>query len=343
MKKYSFLVSGLALMMLATGTVKAEETPVVNGSSLQVTKSFELTEGVLSPATDFTFSITSQNVAGSTETKDGLTVYSGIVEGMETQKIISYSNTDTMANKDKTTDFDFSKVVYPRPGVYRYLVTETSGNTPGVTYSNKKYVVDVYVLSEGDTIKPKYIISRQEGSEAKEPIKFDNALKTTALTVTKKVTGNAGDKNKGFEFTITLKANQFYKESGKISAKINDKAGKSTPKELSIGENKFTLKDGESLSIDKLPIGITYKVGEDVVEGYQQTATIDKDGMAGVATPEDYNFTEQISDDTPDAIVVTNNKNIDTPTGVAMTIAPYAVMTLVGIGGVLYFVKNKKA
>ncbi|WP_105197314.1 QVPTGV class sortase B protein-sorting domain-containing protein [Streptococcus suis] len=26
-----------------------------------------------------------------------------------------------------------------------------------------------------------------------------------------------------------------------------------------------------------------------------------------------------------------------------MAIAPYAVMTLVGIGGVLYFVKNKKA
>ncbi|WP_419579877.1 QVPTGV class sortase B protein-sorting domain-containing protein [Streptococcus suis] len=42
-------------------------------------------------------------------------------------------------------------------------------------------------------------------------------------------------------------------------------------------------------------------------------------------------------------MVVTNNKNINTPTGVAMAIAPYAVMTLVGIGGVLYFVKNKKA
>ncbi|HHW4956439.1 TPA: QVPTGV class sortase B protein-sorting domain-containing protein [Streptococcus suis] len=343
MKKYSFLVSGLALMMLATGTVKAEETPVVNGSSLRVTKSFELTEGVLSPATDFTFSITPQNVADSTETKDGLTVYSGIVNDMVTQKTISYSNTDTMETKDKTTDFDFSGVNYPKPGVYRYLVTETSGNTPGVTYSTKKYVVDVYALDEAGTIKPKYIVSHQENNSAKEPIKFDNALKTTALTVTKKVTGNAGDKNKGFEFTITLKADQFYKESGKISAKINDKAGKSTPKELSIGENKFTLKDGESLSIDKLPIGITYKVEEIGSGDYQKTATIDKIANDGADKQEAYAFTEQISDDTPDAIVVTNNKNINTPTGVAMAIAPYAVMTLVGIGGVLYFVKNKKA
>ncbi|MFX3958691.1 QVPTGV class sortase B protein-sorting domain-containing protein [Streptococcus suis] len=342
MKKYSFLVSGLALMMLATGTVKAEETPVVNGSSLQVTKSFELTEGVLSPATDFTFSITPQNLADSTETKDGLTVYSGIVVGMETQKTISYSNTDTMKTKDKTTDFDFSKVVYPKPGVYRYLVTETSGNTPGVTYSNKKYVVDVYALSEGDAIKPKYIISRQENSNAKEPIKFDNALKTTALTVTKKVTGNAGDKNKEFEFKLTLTANELYK-SGSIEAKINKKGDLVDSKQFSIGENTFKLKDGERLDIAKLPIGITYKVEEIGSEDYQKTATIDKDTNDGVDKQEAYAFAEQISDATSDAIVVTNNKNIDTPTGVAMTIAPYAVMTLVGIGGVLYFVKNKKA
>lgn len=339
MKKYSFLVSGLALMMLATGTVKAEETPVVNGSSLQVTKSFGLTEGVLSPTTNFTFSIASQNLATSTETKDGLTVYPGIVDGMETQKTISYSNTDTMKTKDKTTDFDFSKVVYPKPGVYRYLVTETSGNTPGVTYSNKKYVVDVYALSEGDAIKPKYIISRQENSNAKEPIKFDNALKTTALTVTKKVTGNAGDKNKEFGFTITLKADSHYENGSKIFAKFNDKTGKSTDKELSIGENQFTLKDGESLSIDKLPIGITYKVEENKLEDYKVSAELTENNQA-----KPYNLGEDIkSDATSDAIVVTNNKNIDTPTGVAMTIAPYAVMTLVGIGGVLYFVKNKKA
>ncbi|HEM5671151.1 TPA: QVPTGV class sortase B protein-sorting domain-containing protein [Streptococcus suis] len=342
MKKYSFLVSGLALMMLATGTVKAEETPVVNGSSLQVTKSFELTEGVLSPATDFTFSITPQNLADSTETKDGLTVYSGIVVGMETQKTISYSNTDTMKTKDKTTDFDFSKVVYPKPGVYRYLVTETSGNTPGVTYSNKKYVVDVYALSEGDAIKPKYIISRQENSNAKEPIKFDNALKTTALTVTKKVTGNAGDKNKEFEFKLTLTANELYK-SGSIEAKINKKGDLVDSKQFSIGENTFKLKDGERLDIARLPIGITYKVEEIGSEDYQKTATIDKDTNDGVDKQEAYAFAEQISDATSDAIVVTNNKNINTPTGVAMAIAPYAVMTLVGIGGVLYFVKNKKA
>ncbi|HEL2505506.1 TPA: QVPTGV class sortase B protein-sorting domain-containing protein [Streptococcus suis] len=341
MKKYSFLVSGLALMMLATGTVKAEEisnSSVVNGTSLNVTKSLDVADKVLVPNTTFTFTISGVSSEKET-TKDGLTVYEGLTTGLETSKTVSYTNTDTTDSKEKTVAFDFSGVNYPKPGVYRYLVTETSGNTPGVTYSTKKYVVDVYALSEGDAIKPKYIISRQEGSDAKEPIKFNNGLKTTALTISKKVTGNAGDKNKEFGFTITLKADDHYKNGSKIFAKINDKTGTSTDKELSMGANQFTLKDGESLSIDKLPIGITYKVEENKLEDYKVSAELTENNQA-----KPYNLGEDIkSDATSDAIVVTNNKNIDTPTGVAMTIAPYAVMALVGIGGVLYFVKNKKA
>ncbi|CYU97543.1 QVPTGV class sortase B protein-sorting domain-containing protein [Streptococcus suis] len=341
MKKYSFLVSGLALMMLVTGTVKAEEisnSNVVNGTSLNVTKSLDVVDKVLVPNTTFTFTISGVSSENGT-TKDGLTVHEGLTAGLETSKTVSYTNKDTIASKEQTVAFDFSRVNYPTPGIYRYKVTETAGNTPGVSYSDQKYVVDVYALSEGDAIKPKYIISRQEGSDTKEPIKFNNGLKTTALTISKKVTGNAGDKNKDFGFTITLKADSHYENGSKIFAKFNDKTGKSTDKELSIGENQFTLKDGESLSIDKLPIGITYKVEENKSEDYKVSAELTENNQA-----KPYNLGEDIkSDATSDAIVVTNNKNIDTPTGVAMTIAPYAVMTLVGIGGVLYFVKNKKA
>ncbi|MGQ7409843.1 DUF7601 domain-containing protein, partial [Streptococcus suis] len=128
---------------------------------------------------------------------------------------------------------------------------------------------------------------------------------TTALTVTKKVTGNAGDKNKEFGFTITLKADSHYENGSKIFAKVNDKTGTSTDKELSMGANQFTLKDGESLSIDKLPIGITYKVEENKLEDYKVSAELTENNQA-----KPYNLGEDIkSDATSDAIVVTNNKN----------------------------------
>ncbi|ASW50424.2 QVPTGV class sortase B protein-sorting domain-containing protein [Streptococcus suis] len=338
MKKYSFLVSGLALMMLATGTVKAETASQMTEGVLSIEKVVNIGESLM-PNAEFTFDVESVNVAG--ETKDNLAVYSGIVEGIE-KTSASYTNGDK--TESKNASINFNGVKFSNVGIYRYKVTEKQGMVPGVTYDKTSYIIDVYVVkNEQESLVPKYIVSYQENQKEKKPVQFNNQLKTTSLTVKKSVTGNAGDKNKDFGFTITLKADQFYKESEKISAKLVDKRGSITERQLLVGVNKFTLKDGESLSIDKLPIGITYKVEEDVVEGYQQTATIDKDGMAGTATPEAYNFTEQVSDDTPDAIVVTNNKNIDTPTGVAMTIAPYAVMTLVGIGGVLYFVKNKKA
>lgn len=343
MKKYSFLLSGLALLMLGAGTVNAETTNVVNGSSLAVTKSFDLMEGVLAPKTDFTFTVTSQKLAIPNEHKDGLDVYEGIIEGLDnSSKVISYENTDTQTTKVKNISFDFSNVKYEKPGIYRYLVTETKGNTPGVTYSEKKYIVDVYVLNENKQLKPTYIVSHEEGQTTKEPIKFDNKFKTTSLQVKKSVKGNAGDRNKEFNFKITLNANEYYATGSVIKAKINKKDGSVSEQKLVIGENNVKLKDSEFLTIDKMPIGITYKVTEDMVDGYQQTATLDNDGN-GINQAEDYKFTDQVSDDTPDEITVTNTKNVNTPTGVAMTIAPYAAVTLVGVGGALYLLKKKKA
>ncbi|HEM5682931.1 TPA: QVPTGV class sortase B protein-sorting domain-containing protein [Streptococcus suis] len=333
MKKYSFLVSGLALMMLATGTVKAETASQMTEGVLSIEKVVNIGESLM-PNAEFTFDVESVNVAG--ETKDNLAVYSGIVEGIE-KTSASYTNGDK--TESKNASINFNGVKFSNVGIYRYKVTEKQGMVPGVTYDKTSYIIDVYVVkNEQESLVPKYIVSYQENQKEKKPVQFNNQLKTTSLTVKKSVTGNAGDKNKDFGFTITLKADQFYKESEKISAKLVDKGGSITERQLLVGVNKFTLKDGESLSIDKLPIGITYKVEENKLEDYKVSAELTENNQAKT-----YNFTEQISDETPDTIVVTNNKNINTPTGVAMAIAPYAVMTLVGIGGVLYFVKNKKA
>lgn len=336
MKYSSLLVSGLALATFATTTVSADDTGVANGGELTITKDFGLTDGVLSPNTTFTFDIQGDDTA--TGSKDGLNIYSGTnyTTGLSTATV-NYDNNSNASSKTKTAVVDFTKVTYDKPGIYRYTVSEQQGNVPGVTYDRKQYTVDVYVLTQTDgTYKPQYIVSNENGSTSKKPVKFDNTIQTTSLKVTKKVTGNAGDKNKDFTFSIKLEdnsgANRY--QTGKVSMTITKKDGTQKQVEVNLGtETSFKLKDGESATIDKLPQGIQYVVTETQVDGYKQSAT---------TTTGTYTLgTGVTSDDTPDEIVVTNDKSSTTPTGVAMTIAPYVGLTILALGGVLYVLKKK--
>lgn len=83
-------------------------------------------------------------------------------------------------------------------------------------------------------------------------------VKTGSLTVTKTVTGNIGDKNKAFTFTVTLG-----------DTTINGVYG---DMEFKDGVATFTLKHGKSKTATGLPVGITYTVVETDSEDYQVTA-----------------------------------------------------------------------
>ena len=80
------------------------------------------------------------------------------------------------------------------------------------------------------------------------------------LTVSKKVTGNIGEKDKEFTFTVTL-------SDGSINGSYGDM-------EFVNGEATFTLKHNESLTAVNLPAGITYTVVEEEanLDGYVTTS-----------------------------------------------------------------------
>ncbi|OTN86663.1 QVPTGV class sortase B protein-sorting domain-containing protein [Enterococcus faecium] len=348
-KYSSLLVSGLVLATFATSTVNADEANnVVNGGQLKITKNFDLRSGVLSPKADFAFTVSSVTPSPGEE-KDGLTVFSGITTGLKESKV-SYDNNSTTNNKTKTTTVDFSGVNYPKPGIYRYTIKENAGSVPGVSYDTKGYTVDVYVLADDEnghiTYKPRYIVSHDSTKTAKEPVVFNNEFKTTSLKVSKKVTGNAGDRNKEFTFSINLNDvadNKTY-ELGNVEMTITKKDGSSSKIQVPVTNKPtaFTLKDGESATIDKLPIGIHYSVGETQVDGYKQSATINKDTSKSTTT--EYSLgDDELSSGTAAEIIVTNTKDSTTPTGVSMTIVPYVGLTIIALGGVLYVLKKRKA
>ncbi|MCQ2480435.1 MAG: DUF5979 domain-containing protein, partial [Clostridia bacterium] len=89
-------------------------------------------------------------------------------------------------------------------------------------------------------------------------------IKTGSLTISKQVTGNLGDKEQLFTFTVTFDDDGTYSYTGSKSGVIRS------------GES-VQLKDGESITITGIPEGVKYTVVESDNEGY----TVYKTGDVG--------------------------------------------------------------
>ncbi|HER5555440.1 major pilin T18.1 [Streptococcus pyogenes] len=344
MKKNKLLLA-TAILATALGTaslnqnVKAETAGVIDGSTLVVKKTFPsyTDDKVLMPKADYTFKVEADDNAKG-KTKDGLDIKPGVIDGLENTKTIHYGNSDKTTAKEKSVNFDFANVKFPGVGVYRYTVSEVNGNKAGIAYDSQQWTVDVYVVNREDGgFEAKYIVSTEGGQSDKKPVLFKNFFDTTSLKVTKKVTGNTGEHQRSFSFTLLLTPNECF-EKGQV---VNILQGGETKKVVIGEEYSFTLKDKESVTLSQLPVGIEYKVTEEDVtkDGYKTSATL-KDGDV----TDGYNLGDsKTTDKSSDEIVVTNKRDTQVPTGVVGTLAPFAVLSIVAIGGVIYITKRKKA
>ncbi len=143
----------------------------------------------------------------------------------------------------KEMALDFSAVVFPEPGVYRYYITETGSNPGVVNDTNNVRTLDVYVedaLTEAKKLKiTGYVLyvdalttgpsndinaatdtvddtvkledgttsKRTNGKEvngAKKSVGFQNSYPSTGITFGKEVTGNQGSRDKYFEFKLEI-------------------------------------------------------------------------------------------------------------------------------------------
>nr|WP_282917576.1 QVPTGV class sortase B protein-sorting domain-containing protein [Streptococcus canis] len=344
MRKHNLLFA-TAILATALGTaafsqtVNAETVGVIDGSTLIVKKTFPsyTDDNVLMPKTNYSFTVEPDDNAKG-KTKDGLDIKPGVIDGLVNTQTIHYSNFDKTTAKEKSVNFEFANVKFPGVGVYRYTVAEVNGNKAGITYDSQKWTVDVYVVNKEDGgFEAKYIVSTEVGQSDKKPVLFKNSFDTTSLKIEKQVTGNTGERQRAFSFTLSLKPNESF-EKGQV---VNILQGGET-KKVTIGEEyRFTLKDKESVTLSQLPVGIEYKVTEEDVtkDGYKTSATL-KDGDV----TNGYNLGEsKITDKSADEIVVTNTRETQVPTGVVGTLAPFAALSIVAIGGVIYITKRKKA
>lgn len=336
---------------MATAALAGAMVLSMNGmSAFAAVTDFNLTKEVTTdgnthaPNTTFSFTIEE----GGASTFEGAVVSAGVAGGLilDTANDFSFApEADTSASYTKTGKIKVDATKFTEPGVYHYLVTETQGNYNGITYDATPRHVYVYVVNGTDG----YEVQAVKVVKDKETDKADNLTivnrygdGTTPeddvhdFIIKKTVTGNQGNKNKEFSFTVKINGDDTDKAGKeKYKAVKTDQDGKEyimhieeVESEKDKGES-FTLKDGETLHIYGLSENDEYTVTEAdySTEGY--TTSVKANNAKGKLEADGVE------------VEFINDKNVGPATGVAMTFAPY-VLLVAAAGGLGAVVLGKK-
>ena len=227
--------------------------------------------------------------------------------------------------KGTTGDITVALPEYTNVGVYEYTLKEVAGTTAGVTYYDKGIKLVVTVVNDNNGKLRIAAVHTESTGEAKSD-NFPNTYKAGELDVSKTVTGNLGDKNKYFEFTVTLNGveGKTYADSYAVTG---GSADAKNPTTIAVGvPTKFNLKHGDTITIANLPYGVTYTVTETAAEGY----TTEKTGDTGEIKAADQ------------TAAFTNTKAGEVDTGVVLNNMPYILVLAVLAAGVAVFIIRKR-
>ena len=291
----------LTMMLGLSATAFAAEGEATDQQTVTIHKKYKLTnEGTKSPKETFTLTQVGDGTVTDGEATSAPAL--GTITGAEFK--------EGVATVDGATgDITVALPEYTSVGVYEYTLKEVNNKTAGVTYreDNIKLVVTVVNGSNG---KLRIAAVHTETADGTKSDTFENTYSAGTLDVSKTVTGNLGDEDKYFEFTVTLTA-AAEKSNYLDSYNITGGSAEGNPTSIKVGETKtFKLKHGETISIANLPYGVGYTVTETAAKGYTTT----KDGDTGTI-----NAAKQTA-------AFTNTKTGDIDTGVYLDNLPYILV-----------------
>ena len=326
------------------------------------------------PNVTFEYVITTGPEASTLTSATGqeLEILQGQVTG-DLKTSVAFSATDKGTeydsdDEDQTADDGYSKTVtvkfpentFTAPGVYRFNLQQSSFNYVGVAAAD---VTDYYLEdNEVDTTKPLIITNTQLDSKDATP-KYDgtsvnygnwgegkfadieNTFTTYAVTITKQVGGDMGDKNKDFVFDIDVNDPNTSKDV--LSSVTVDGSASNFSTE---GETKGsvhidkTLKHGNSVTISGIPTGTTLDIDETNADDYIISyAEKENDGKVTFAADTDNDDSTTVATVTGNGeIIVTNTRNAVTPTGIVMNVAPYALLVVIAAAGCFVFLRKRR-
>lgn len=235
----------------------------------------------------------------------------------------------------KSGEFVVTLPTYNNVGKYSYELKEVDGKTAGVTYRTDKIKLVVTVINgkDGKLIRQVGVHAEKDGKDVKSSSFNDNKYSAGTLNVTKKVTGNSGDKNKKFHFTVTLTKPENKEVRSDITATVAGISQTNPSLDWTKGNCTygFDLADGETASLGNIPYGVTYTVAEADYSTNGYTTTMS--GNSGEVSK-----AEQTAAFTNDK----NSDNIDT--GINLTTLPYILVFagVIVIAGAAFITRRRK-
>lgn len=253
--------------------------------------------------------------------------------------------TGTTVDSTKNGTVTINLPTYETVGIYKYELTPsyTVSNDAGVSYDNQHLYVTVTVKQTDNGLERAVAVHRGSADGGKTG---DIALKysTGKLTVTKKITGNLGDKQKKFDFKVELTGPDGKKINGTYHYTV---PGSTVAKTITFTNGKATVTDvslanDESIVITDLPAGVSYDVSELNGDAVAEDGTGKAADGYTLKSVEKSDSTETIAANDADTETYTNDKsetNIDT--GVLLNNAPY-IAIIGGAAVVAIYVVNKR-
>ena len=352
----TMMVSMFGMTAFAEGNSGSE--PSEPDSVTAITKRLNKGENLYLPATSFEFTIRGANadeVDG--DVKNGVAVKAGT-----TGDVVFTGTNSTMAELPMPTGEDDANAEevtwgtlnveisenaqFSEVGVYRYVIEETDGDYPGVTYDTAKRYLDVYVMNSdsGSGYEYYYSIVNTNDTSTKGNGIITNTYSSDSddlyyLKVTKNIEGDQGLLTAGFDFTVQITSDheneKFYVVVyGENDLQKGEAQTITVAEETNTGSVRVTLYDDDYVMVYGLSAGDSYSVTETKAnqDGYKTTYKINNEEeektYTGAVTGA--NFTGDVE------ITFINTRNASIPTGVVLNVAPYVAM--VALAGVLAFV-----
>jgi hypothetical protein len=283
-------------------------------------------KGSLDNATNFTFTMPDlAQVSGGTDYKQSATI-NQVFEGKVPTKpgVYQYAVTEEKTYTNKEND----KLTFDESEFHVVITVNTDGEIDQVAVINPQGEKadptdepedtdgDGVVETKGFSFVNNYEKTVSNHEEPGENPGDDPVSKAGAFDLKKLVAGQYADKDKEFDFNITVEL------------------PKNNTGEYSVPATKKLSHNGESLNVAKLPIGTKITVTEAAVDGY----------TAGWESSADGNATTVLVGEKGAYIKCTNtfDDNSTTPTGIIINNLPYVLIILLAIGGIVLFARKRR-